>query len=306
MQSTTKNIFLVILFAIVLLLGISLFFADQQRRHIEATQASLSRVLDDLRDSLGYYKQFDALQVAILTQDHQTAQAQIQLLDQALENPRWQPLIQQYLKNLQNMDSAYAATAQRNQLWVRENLSLRSSVEETTQERAELMDSLKKMKSYLSQVETVLEEQKKCNKDLEKQIQEVRNSTGRLTFSNSEGIEITYFGETQNGQANGYGIAIIANKGTYVGTWKDNLRHGSGKYRWHNGHVYVGDFAHGKRNGTGTYTFDTGEKYIGGWKDDLRHGHGALYTKDGTLIVRGDWKEDKFEKGSDKKYKQER
>jgi hypothetical protein len=81
-----------------------------------------------------------------------------------------------------------------------------------------------------------------------------------------------------------------------MGNWKDNVRHGQGRYRWENGHVYVGTFVEGKREGEGTYLFDTGEKYVGDWKNDLRHGKGGFYDKNGNLLFEGLWVKDRYDK----------
>jgi hypothetical protein len=49
---------------------------------------------------------------------------------------------------------------------------------------------------------------------------------------------------------NGDGTMNYAS-GTYFGTWKDNLRHGSGTYKWTNGDVYKGNWENDKRHGQG-------------------------------------------------------
>ena len=116
---------------------------------------------------------------------------------------------------------------------------------------------------------------------------------GVLKFTNFEGAEVNYIGEIKEKQANGFGFAIFEKKGFYEGEWADNKRNGKGVYYWQNGDQYEGEYVNGHREGYGVYTFATGEAYLGYWKDDLRNGEGTLTDKNGTVVSKNLWKEDK-------------
>lgn len=111
-----------------------------------------------------------------------------------------------------------------------------------------------------------------------------------------KGELVNYLGEIQNGKANGRGVAVWKNGGTYQGEWKDNLREGRGAYTWYDGEKYIGEYAEDLRQGQGTYITKNGEKYEGGWRDDKREGEGKLYDKAGKLKLEGVWKADKLTK----------
>lgn len=126
----------------------------------------------------------------------------------------------------------------------------------------------------------------------------IRQSFGKLTFLNTKGKEVVYFGDIANGMANGEGIGIFNLRSVYYGQWKDNLRHGHGTYRWENGDTYVGDFLHGKRHGHGIYTFTSGDRYEGEWEDDLRHGKGKFVSDANDFKYEGTWKADKYQRNA--------
>ena len=115
-----------------------------------------------------------------------------------------------------------------------------------------------------------------------------------LTFTNEKGSQVHYVGQVNGGKANGYGVAILNTGSRYVGDWKDNERHGQGTFYWKDGEYYEGTYQNDKRNGQGTYFWPNGEKYIGQWKDDRRSGKGAFFGKDGKLMTKGIWEDDKM------------
>ncbi len=115
-----------------------------------------------------------------------------------------------------------------------------------------------------------------------------------LTFTNSKGSQVHYVGQVNDGKANGYGVAILNTGSRYVGEWKDNKRQGQGTFYWKDGEYYEGDYKADQRNGQGTYYWPNGEKYVGQWKDDKRSGKGAFFAKDGKLMTKGIWEEDKM------------
>jgi hypothetical protein len=127
-------------------------------------------------------------------------------------------------------------------------------------------------------------------KDLETQIKDqvdiLEIQKGKYT--------IKYFGEKEDGKANGYGVGLWSSGGTYRGYWKDNMRHGNGRYEWKDGEVYEGDYRDGYRTGEGKYIWNNGEYYIGTWQQDKRHGQGTIYHPDHKVKYQGHWDNDKF------------
>jgi hypothetical protein len=85
---------------------------------------------------------------------------------------------------------------------------------------------------------------------------------------------------------------------TYDGEWQNGYRHGKGRHTWKDGETYEGSFDNDKRNGIGTYSYITGERFTGYWKNDLREGEGMLYDSKGNVKLKGVWKADRFQRGS--------
>ncbi|MGD1841844.1 MAG: MORN repeat-containing protein [Thermonemataceae bacterium] len=139
------------------------------------------------------------------------------------------------------------------------------------------------------------------NLELKSKLMEVGNSYKVLDFYNEEHKNVRYYGEVKNGQANGFGVGIFKSGGIYEGNWRNNIRHGKGKYTWENEDVYEGEYTNGKREGYGTYIFANQVKYEGEWKNDLRHGKGKMYSQEGKILLNGNWIDDKFQKEKHKK-----
>jgi len=78
-----------------------------------------------------------------------------------------------------------------------------------------------------------------------------------------------YTGKCLNGLANGKGQST--GEDTYIGTFKDGLPDGKGKYLYKNGDVFQGYFQNGQKDGKGKfeYTLNKGKNtLIGYWKKD--------------------------------------
>lgn len=159
------------------------------------------------------------------------------------------------------------------------------------------------------------------------------NKNGLLftTVLNGKELLWDYKGETQNGQANGFGEATANNSSSYKGQWKNNLYHGNGELNIVNSFWYLGEFKNGLRHGKGSHRSGN-TRYKGEWSEGLYHGKGTLRYSDigdfgeyegewhngkrsgkgfGTILVRvpikgktsfhnafgyylGEWKEDKI------------
>jgi len=90
-------------------------------------------------------------------------------------------------------------------------------------------------------------------------------------------------GDCENGQG-----AMNYNSGTYVGSWKNKLRHGTGSYKWTNGDVYKGTWENDKRHGQGQYIWSDGSKYKGNYSHGVRSGYGIYRYTNGN-IYEGTW-----------------
>ena len=85
----------------------------------------------------------------------------------------------------------------------------------------------------------------------------------------NEKISGKYTGECLNGLANGKAKSI--GEDTYIGTFKDGLPDGKGKYIFKNGDVFIGNWLKGKKNGKGKFEISiNGKKNTinGYWKEN--------------------------------------
>ena len=71
-----------------------------------------------------------------------------------------------------------------------------------------------------------------------------RNGKGTYTFANEKG---TYVGEYVDNKRHGLGVATYADRSTYNGNWRSNKRHGHGVYTYANGDKYCGGWVNGAR-----------------------------------------------------------
>mmetsp|Transcript_33910 Transcript_33910/g.44731 ORF Transcript_33910/g.44731 Transcript_33910/m.44731 type:complete len:1022 (+) Transcript_33910:225-3290(+) len=83
-------------------------------------------------------------------------------------------------------------------------------------------------------------------------------------------------GEMVNDKFQGYGVFTWPDGSTYMGTWKDNLRHGYGIYRTPDGREFLGTYEHGVRQGPGVLYQPNGEVYYGDFLDGRLTGVGRL------------------------------
>eukprot|EP00930_Biecheleria_cincta_P056791 TRINITY_DN42846_c0_g1_i1.p1 TRINITY_DN42846_c0_g1~~TRINITY_DN42846_c0_g1_i1.p1 ORF type:complete len:235 (-),score=46.12 TRINITY_DN42846_c0_g1_i1:123-752(-) len=138
------------------------------------------------------------------------------------------------------------------------------------------------------------------------------------TESIDYGDGATYTGESVDGKREGFGTYKSLSE-TYVGQWKADKQHGSGKHSWSDGRSYEGQYASGRfsgvgkmiwttdkgimcyegeyeddvKHGKGKFTWPNGNVYDGGWLQGKRHGQASFLTSSGKQKF-GLWKEDKF------------
>ena len=79
----------------------------------------------------------------------------------------------------------------------------------------------------------------------------------------------------------------------YKGEYKNNKRHGYGRYIWKdkksNGQKYIGNWQEDKMHGKGTMFFGNGDRYVGEFKNDQYNGEGTYYYSNG-IKLEGIWK----------------
>eukprot|EP01084_Bolivina_argentea_P293778 505335_1 len=73
----------------------------------------------------------------------------------------------------------------------------------------------------------------------------------------------------------------------YEGSWKNNKRHGYGKYMYKSGDCYEGLYENGKRHGYGKYVWKggIGNCYEGLWENGKKHGYGKYVWNDGDCYA---------------------
>jgi hypothetical protein len=82
--------------------------------------------------------------------------------------------------------------------------------------------------------------------------------------------------------------------GSYLGSFRRGIPHGTGYFEYKNGAQYEGGIAEGRPQGTGTRISSDGSTYEGEWKAGKRHGRGKeVFTLGGRY--EGEWREDEFD-----------
>ena len=91
----------------------------------------------------------------------------------------------------------------------------------------------------------------------------------------------------------GYYQQSVIDPGEYNGGIDDKgWRFGVGTCRWNNGDVYEGEWKDNLRHGNGKYT-EEGFTYEGQWQLDLKHGRGKMVCKNGDIFT-GTWMHDRL------------
>lgn len=113
---------------------------------------------------------------------------------------------------------------------------------------------------------------------------------GQLIFSSGS----KYVGEFSYGLQSGKGTYSWPNGDKYVGAFSNGLRQGVGTFTWADGTKYTGEFQQDVRHGKGTYIWANGKKYVGEFRNSMSNGEGVLYARNGTILQKGEWKDDQF------------
>jgi len=129
---------------------------------------------------------------------------------------------------------------------------------------------------------------------------------GKLMFA-SDRDKVIYEGDWERGRMHGTGTynyyheqnesnegAMQGGGRTYTGDFKENARHGVGKYVLPGGSIYDGEWRENVPSGRGTFHWVDGSMYVGQWKNGKRHGSGTLRCSDG-FSYDGMWNQNAME-----------
>ena len=97
-----------------------------------------------------------------------------------------------------------------------------------------------------------------------------------------------YEGDFKENSRHGFGKYTLPDGSSYDGEWRDNVPTGRGIFRWTDGSVFSGQWKDGKRHGIGTLQAADGFQYEGSWVKNTMEGRGvAIYP--GGQRYEGSW-----------------
>lgn len=117
---------------------------------------------------------------------------------------------------------------------------------------------------------------------------------GTATYPNGD----TYVGLFKDGVRHGYGVYTYASTlDTYEGEWLNNEKHGIGKQTYVKDGSYYGAFQNGKRHGEGVFTYKNGDIYSGKWENGKKNGQGTYIFEETKMKVKGSWSNSEIQEG---------
>ena len=125
-----------------------------------------------------------------------------------------------------------------------------------------------------------------------------RSKNKHMCFGKKITKRYEYIGEFKNNMRHGKGkYTHIANdkfKGyIHIGEYLNNKRHGYGEAKWVTGEEYTGQYVKGLPNGFGIYKYANGDRYEGNFINDKMDGEGRYFHENGK-IREGIWKNGRF------------
>ncbi len=111
-----------------------------------------------------------------------------------------------------------------------------------------------------------------------------------------------YEGNWKNDKKHGIGKFKYKNGDVYEGNWENDKKHGNGKMEYINGNVYNGEWKDNEKYGNGTMKYNNGDVYEGDWENNNRNGHGTITYFNGD-VYKGGWKYNQYDKNGIMEYK---
>jgi hypothetical protein len=102
-------------------------------------------------------------------------------------------------------------------------------------------------------------------------------------------MKLGYEGDYRNNKKHGKGKFVYANRDVYEGDYQNDEKHGNGKYIYASGYVYEGEWKNNTVHGRGMFMSDSGDLYEGEFDDFRYHGKGRLECSNGDTYE-GEWK----------------
>ena len=103
-----------------------------------------------------------------------------------------------------------------------------------------------------------------------------------------DGVSFTWDGGVLNNKAHGHGTAIryLNNElhSTFVGTYENGIRVGTGKLSWADGRELECEFMNNQATGQGRQTDPNGDVYTGQFINYIPHGNGKLEKANGVVL----------------------
>ena len=111
---------------------------------------------------------------------------------------------------------------------------------------------------------------------------------GKLTWDVDGGGTRRLEAVLVRGEITGQG-SLSYRVGSYTGTFRQGMPHGTGFFKYPNGDMYEGGVANGLHEGSGLYVAADGSAYEVEWQTDKRHGRGkASFALGGSY--EGEWR----------------
>ncbi len=112
---------------------------------------------------------------------------------------------------------------------------------------------------------------------------------GQAYTKNLDNELITFVGEWDQGELNGYGQMKNLDTGeNYDGQWVGSQMHGKGRYEYANGDIYDGDWVNGMAHGNGQYVVVHLGVYNGEFRNNIINGYGKMVYDVGD-VYEGEW-----------------
>lgn len=112
------------------------------------------------------------------------------------------------------------------------------------------------------------------------------NCLGSYSFKNEEGqVTETYIGSWKQDKKHGFGTYRYSDGDVFAGNYNSNQKDGLGIARFTSGATFVGSFNNGSREGNGTYNWPDDDVFAGKYINDERNGLGIIRYADGAVFI---------------------